>query len=141
MAVYEINEKVKKKRIVGLVEFPPYARGNFGSVTHMVTSHLRRLLEFNKQRYNCEGLVIPSVTVLSGYFNCTELDVLEAFHELRRQGYDYEIHGLDMPISYYDPLVREPLREHTAWNSLSEMFTRVWQALHSERSGTLRPTS
>ncbi len=48
-----------------------------------------------------ESLRIPPLLDLATFFRCPHLEVYDAFQKLRKQGYDYEISGLDDPVLFW----------------------------------------
>ncbi len=49
-------------------------------------------------------IIIPTATELSIFFNCCELDILDALYEIKEQGYEYDMYGISSLITIKDKL-------------------------------------
>lgn len=78
------------------------------SITLHVVAYLRHLLETYEDAEFIQYLIAPSPSALTGYFRCSEEEIIDALQELKRQGYEYESSGSTGPIVLWDPLVRTP---------------------------------
>lgn len=103
--------------VIWLEEFPPCSFNTGISSTLQIVTYLRRMLE-SRQNEQARALVIPSVIELSGFFHRSELDILDAFSELKSQGYEHRIPGLDGLITIWDPLARRKPARHSFWRHL-----------------------
>ena len=70
--------------------------------SHQLAAYFRSLLSDKTQGAQGE-VILPSIMHLSGYFNRSELDILDALHELSKQGYSYCLSGLESPIKLRTP--------------------------------------
>lgn len=107
-----------------LADLPTPTQGTASNPIVQIAAYFRRLLESclapapNKGSVPPPYLLVPSACALSGYFKCPEISIFEALQELGRQGYEYEIRGLDGPICLRDPKGRRH-QNLNQWHSLS----------------------
>jgi hypothetical protein len=106
-----VASKVKKtnarKKVFDLSNLPQPTDTSVAMRGPLLGTYLKRLLQgqgVTESGQALEGWVLPSTMELSGFFHCSECDVLEAFHELQRSGYNYEVFGLDCPIVMHSPV-------------------------------------
>jgi hypothetical protein len=93
------------KKVLHWDDFSGYVHVDDYTVTPQLAGCFRNLLEKYEETESVKYLVLPSPIALSGFFKCTELEIMESLQELQRQGYDYEISGIAGPISIWDPLI------------------------------------
>jgi hypothetical protein len=91
---------------LALTDLPSFMTNRRDSNVTQITHYLRRLLARFQAPHTHPSLKLPSVMRLSGFFHCSELDILEALHRLGNQSYDFEVRGLDTGIRLQDPLCR-----------------------------------
>ena len=91
--------------VMWLEEFPPCTFTSNTSSTLQIAAYIRTMLE-TRQGEQATSLVIPSIMELSSFFQRSELDIMDAFSELKNQGYALRIPGLDGLITIWDPLIR-----------------------------------
>ncbi len=108
---------------IGLEIFPSYKVNHQAVVSIQIAQYLKKL--FAEEYAN--SLSIPSVMELAMFFGCSPLDVLDAFYELRKQGYLYTLNDLYRPVSFIDVLQAKPTKSW--WGKLQEFFNpkaRSW---------------
>ncbi len=116
--------KSKHKQIFSLGSLPQ--PGEFAAVRGpLIGSYLRRLLQspVGENGHASEGWVFPSALELSGFFHCSECDVLAAFNELKHSGYDYEIKGLDAPVVMHSPAYSQQREQPWKQPGLGQMLS------------------
>lgn len=86
---------------LALQDFPPLPKSNEGGrPAEFVAVYLSRLAGVHGSVPE-RPFRIPSLTQLAYFFRCSQMDVYDAFQRLRRQGLDYELLGLDHPITFW----------------------------------------
>jgi hypothetical protein len=66
----------------------------------MVSACLQGLLEVSGAKTGIL-LTLPSLMQLARHFNTSHLVIHDAFQTLRKQGYDYNLKGMDAPIPFW----------------------------------------
>jgi hypothetical protein len=86
---------------LALQDFPPLPKTHKeGHPAEFVAVYLSRLAGVHGSVPE-RPFKIPSLTQLAHFFRCSQMDVYDAFQRLRRQGLDYELLGLDHPITFW----------------------------------------
>ncbi len=94
-----------EKRIAW-ADIPPATEMPTESTALEISQVLRQLLEHYEESEFIKYLVTPSPDTLRSYFNCSQDDLIQALEQLKSQGYDYETHSPERPITLWDPLIR-----------------------------------
>lgn len=87
--------------IINLQHLPPY---QLPAGKQNLTSHLSTYLKTfiaDQLRSRASSLEFPSFISLSGFFNCSYLEMYDAFRMLRVEGYDYQFSSLDGTIEVW----------------------------------------
>lgn len=85
---------------ITLEALPGFADNGRDNLLLQVVRYMKHL--FTEQMAADVRLVLPSVADLAGFFGCSPLDILDAFYELRRQGYTYAMDDLYRPVVFED---------------------------------------
>ncbi|MBK8189916.1 MAG: hypothetical protein IPK79_05640 [Vampirovibrionales bacterium] len=126
MVATTVCQDAKTQRMAALDKMPPVKFHALGELPLQVASYCRRLLLF-LMAPKADDVVLPSILDLSGFFGCSERDVLAGFQELQRQGFEYELHGLDDPIRLWDPY-KGDARKAGDWQAFSHDMLRPWES-------------
>ncbi len=113
---YKMPSPVPFKRLK-LEEMPSVTLNKDFNISMQIAAYLRKIL----WRSNSSNLKLPSIVGLSGFFNCSEIDVLGALQNLKTQNYHYELNGLDTPVTLQDPLQREN-KKISQWESIVQQL-------------------
>lgn len=111
MSIWAQHSAQDEKKVLNWNDFPAEPDVRQDVLVPEICAYMRRILEKYEESEFIKYLVLPSPMALSGFFHCTEQDVLAALKELHRQGYEYETAGSAGPITLWDPLVRRNTRQ------------------------------
>lgn len=91
-----------------LSSFPPFPHYDIGhGRSPMIAGYLAAL--FNSRQIPVgTPLFIPSLTAMARFFNCSQMDVYDAFQALRKNGFDYQLSDLDHCITLWGPRDPDP---------------------------------
>ncbi len=77
------------------------------STIHIIAGCMDNVLSRNGVK-NGELVYMPSLMSLARFFQASHITVHDAFQQLRRNGYDYHLTGMDNPIQFwYTPVCDE----------------------------------
>lgn len=107
---------------------PPVRLHEWSTVPEQINIYLRKLLENHQQPNRISSLQLPSILDLAVFFHCCELDVFEALQVLKKQAYNYEVHGIDSPIFISDPLCRKP--RNLKYQTIPKTMADPWQRIY-----------
>jgi hypothetical protein len=93
---------------VDIASFLPCKFNDKYETSRQIAAHLRHMLETFGSGEQL-SLKTPSAMTLSGFYNRSILDVLDALFALKKQHYEYIIQGLDGEIILYAPVVKKKL--------------------------------
>ncbi len=67
---------------------------------HQIACHLENIL---KERISTPhaSVSLPSLVVLGKYYNVSLMVLYDAFRILRKQGYDYLLPGMEVPVNFW----------------------------------------
>lgn len=120
---YDSMRVYNEFRALGVDDLPPYKPDNHICSDVQIANYLKKLVRTHGAG-ETPTLMLPPICSLSGFFNCSELDVFDAFQHLKKQGYHYRIHGLDALITLHDPMSEEARYPAPWWSSLIEPVNR-----------------
>ena len=88
-------------KILTLEQFPPVPSPNGRCRIDVITLYLRDLLHahLNGRRH---GINLPGLGEMAKFFGVPQLDVFDAFQNLRREGYDYSLEGFETPVTFWE---------------------------------------
>lgn len=132
MVATTLFQDSKAQRMASLADMPPVTFHALGELSIQVAAYCRRLLLFFMPSKS-EEVVLPSILDLSGFFGCSERDVLSGLQELQHQGFEYELHGLDDPVRLWNPRTGAT-RRAADWQSLSRDMLRPWDSAFRSRA-------
>lgn len=69
------------------------------SKTYRIFLYLRQLLQSHGIAQGHE-VQLPSISRLAAFFRASQMDVYDAFQQLRKSGIDYHLQGMDAPITF-----------------------------------------
>jgi hypothetical protein len=99
-------------------------------VVHQILSYIERLIHVYKHSGKTLHLMIPSPSALADFFRCSELDVLETFHELELQGYQYQLESLEKPVLLHiDQVYQASIEEENTVLGIRSVLKRLFSNL------------
>ena len=120
---YESMRIYDEFRTLGVDELPPFQPESYVETEVQIANYLRKLLRTHGMGSR-PTIMLPPICALSGFFACSELDVFDAFQELKKNGYHYRIQGLDALITLHDPMAEDERYPSPWWSSLIEPVNR-----------------
>lgn len=90
--------------------YAPKIYGDGQDLAYCLSQQLLYLFQLYR-RHNIESWETPTLRELAEQFECTHIDVLQAFQMLRQYGFDYDIHGVDSPIEWHPCTQRSVARK------------------------------
>jgi hypothetical protein len=111
-------------RTLGIDDLPPFRLDAYIETDTQIANYLKKLV----RTYGMGSqptVVLPPIYALACFFCCSELDVFDAFQELKQQGYHYRIQGLDALITLHDPLPESDRYPSPWWSTFVEPVNRL----------------
>ncbi len=123
---------------IPIQDLPPVYFRKWGQkdvIPYQFAAYFRKILQQPRyQSFNV--LALPSPVELTGFFGCSEMAIFQGFQELQRQGYDYKIQGLDLPILLQDPKKRNQSAVQQ-WGRLSQELLKPWDMVRNRTRNPL----
>jgi hypothetical protein len=118
MAIYKLPD-AEEKTSIPTYELPICGLHENHDTVLQIALHLRNVLALNGTGCPLK-IQLPPALELSGFYRKTVMEVLDALFELKREGYDYHMYGLDGEITLIDPLSRKSgsTAPQTQWGKL-----------------------
>ncbi len=86
---------------VSLQEFTLFLLQRSGqSRDKVIRSCLLKTLEIHES-HRGKRVMLPSLMALAGFFEVSQILIHDVFQQLRKEGYDYVLNGLEEPIPFW----------------------------------------
>lgn len=127
--------------LIPLNQLPALNEDRPGTIVQQLAEYFMEIIKTHRLDHeNAPYLMVPSACDLAGFFHCSELHIFEALRRIAESSFEYEIRGLDGPITLRDPVGRinpfggnlPPQKIRWPWSDIKLPFQEAFQGILAE---------